>query len=78
MTDIEVQRAKEIWARYCAEHDITALKDKAAAIEPVSGRIWFGESAIDAHDKMVADGVDAPAYLVRVGYDYYLRKGGRR
>lgn len=78
MTDLDVKRAKEIWARYCEEHDISALKDQTAAIEPVSGRIWFGESGLDAHQKMVADGIDAPIYCIRVGYDYYVRKGVRR
>jgi hypothetical protein len=75
---VDVQRAEKIWARYCAEHDTSKLKDQAAAIEPVSGRIWFGESAIDVREKMLADGIVAPAYLIRVGYDHYLRKGGRR
>jgi hypothetical protein len=27
---------------------------------------------------MRAEGIDAPVYLVRVGYDYYVRKGSRR
>jgi len=75
---VDVQRAKEIWAAYCAQHDISALKDKAAAIEPVSGRIWFGDSGLDAQEKMLADGIDAPIYCIRVGYDYYMRKGVRR
>ena len=75
---VDVVRAKAIWDDYCRQHDITALKDQTAGIEPVSGRIWFGESGIDVHDKMIAEGVHAPFYAVRVGYDYYVRKGSRR
>jgi hypothetical protein len=75
---VDIDRARAIWDEYQKHHDITSLIDQTAGIEPVSGRIWFGESAIDVHDKMIADGVDAPFYAVRVGYDYYLRKGARR
>ena len=77
-TFVDVARAKEIWAAYRAQHDISGQIDQTAAIDPVSGRIWFGESGLDAHDKMLADGIDAPIYCVRVGYDYYVRKGMRR
>lgn len=75
---VDVERARAVWDEYQRQHDITPLIDQTAGIEPVSGRIWFGESAIDVHDKMIADGVNAPFYAVRVGYDYYLRKGIRR
>jgi hypothetical protein len=57
---------------------MSELQDKAAAIEPQSGRVWIGESALNLRDQMRADGVDAPVYLIRVGSDHYLRKGGRR
>jgi hypothetical protein len=74
---VDVRRAKEIWDAYCREHDVSALTGQTAGIEPISGRIWFGESALEVHDKMIADGIDVPFYAVRVGYDYYLRKGRR-
>jgi hypothetical protein len=75
---VDVDRAKQLWADYCAANDTSKLQGKTAVIEPVTGRIWFGESATDVSLKMQADGVDAPGYAVRVGFDYYLRKGGRR
>jgi len=75
---VDVERARTLWEEYCRGHDLTALIDQTAGIEPNTGRIWFGESAIDVSDKMLADGVDAPAYFVRVGFDYYVRKGGHR
>jgi hypothetical protein len=74
---VDIDRATAIWDEYKRNHDITPLIDQTAGIEPISGRIWFGETAIDVHDKMMADGMDAPFYAVRVGYDYYLRKGTR-
>jgi len=77
-SSVDVDRARAIWSDYCRSNDISALEGQTAGIEPVTGRIWFGESAIEVHDKMVADGVDMPFYAVRVGLDYYLRKGGSR
>lgn len=75
---VDIQRAEEVWAEYCASHDMSALQDKAAAIEPQSKRVWIGNSALELRDQIRAAGVEAPVYLVRVGSDYYLRKGGRR
>jgi hypothetical protein len=77
-SSVDVDRARAIWDDFCRQNDISALKGQTAGIEPVTGRIWFGDSAIEVHDKMVADGVDVPFYAVRVGFDFYLRKGGRR
>jgi hypothetical protein len=75
---VDIERAQAIWEEYQRHHDITPLINQTAGIDPVSGQIWFGESALEVHDKMVADGVNRPFYAVRVGYNYYLRKGGRR
>jgi hypothetical protein len=75
---VDVDRAKAIWDDFQKDHDIGPLVDQAAGIEPESGRIWFGESGLEIRQKMLADGIDAPFYCVRVGYDHYLRKGARR
>jgi hypothetical protein len=75
---VDVDRAKAIWDDFQKQHDITPLIDQAAGIEPISGRIWFGESGLEIRKQMLADGIDAPFYCVRVGYDYYVRKGARR
>ena len=73
-----LERAKQLWAEYQKEHDVTDRLGQAAAIDPISGRIWFGESASDIWRQQDAEGLQAPCYLVRVGKDYYLRKGGHR
>ena len=75
---VDVERARAIWDEYCRQHDTTALHGQTAGIEPASGRVWFGESATDVNRQKLAEGIDAPMYVVRVGYDYYLRKGRRR
>jgi len=75
---VDIERARAIWDEYQKTHDISPLLNQTAGIEPVSQRIWFGESAADVYQKKIADGCEAPMYVVRVGYDYYLRKGYRR
>ena len=75
---VDVDRARAIWDEYQKSHDITPFIDQAAGIDPVSERIWFGESGLEIRKQMLAEGVDAPIYCVRVGYGYYVRKGARR
>ena len=78
MTDTEVAKAQQIWEEYQKQHDLSDRKGQAAGIDPVSGRVWFGESAIEVVQQTQADGIDRPLFFVRVGYRTYLRKGGRR
>ena len=76
--DVDVDRAEQIWAEYKAKHDLSARLGEAAGIDPVSGRIWFGESIVDISRQLEAEGLDIPLFFVRVGYRTYYRKGGRR
>jgi hypothetical protein len=69
--------AQRIWRRYVLDHDLEDLRGKVAAVEPQSGRVWIGNDAIDAVQDMNNDGVDAPAWFVRIGYDYLDVKGSR-
>ena len=71
------ERAREFWQAYQRQHDVSDLRGQVAAVDPESGRVWIGPYAIDALDKMNADGVDTPVWFVRVGYDYYVTKGRR-
>ncbi len=78
LTEAEIARAKAIWADFQRQHDVSNRKGQAVGIDPISGRIWFGESGVDIWRQLDAEGIDTPLYLVRVGYDYYQRKGGHR
>jgi hypothetical protein len=78
---VDIARAQQIWAEYQKTHDVSDRIGQTAAIDPVSGRIWFGESALAIRKQMEAEGIHVLTYLVRVGKDYYYRKGatgGRR
>ena len=73
-TDADTARASEIWQTYQASHDLSQLHGKAAGIDPATGRIWFGESAVEIVDQLESEGLNAPLYFVRVGFEYYLRR----
>jgi hypothetical protein len=73
----DTERAEAHWAKYVASHDVTALLGQTAGIDPDSGRVWFGESALDIVTQLDAANEFRPLYFVRVGKDYYLRKGSR-
>jgi hypothetical protein len=77
-TDADTDRAIEFWNRYQRENDVSNRIGETAGIDPVTGRVWFGESAKDIWRQMDEEDIDTPLYYVRVGYDYYVRKGGRR
>ena len=75
-TEADTQRAMEIWREYQRHHDVSGLHGKAVGIDTVSGHVWFGETASDVADAARAEDVDTSNMLgIRVGYDYYQRKG---
>jgi hypothetical protein len=77
-SDTDTAEAKRIWREYQEKHEVSHLEGRTAGIDPVSGRIWFGDSAVETVANMKAEGIDRPLFFVRVGYEHYLRKGGRR
>jgi hypothetical protein len=78
MSDADLDRAELIWAEYQRTHDLSGRVGQAVGIDPISGRVWFGESALDIVSQCRAEGIAAPLFFARVGYPTYLRKGGRR
>lgn len=76
-TDADTERAKQIWNEYTTHHDLSDRKGEVAGVDPASGRIWFGDSAIDIVNQMQTGGDAKPLFFFRIGYDTYLRKGGR-
>ena len=76
--EVDTGRALQIWADYQCGHDLADRAGQTAGIDPISGRVWFGESAADIWRQRQAQGIDAPFYCVGVGYEYYLRKGSHR
>jgi hypothetical protein len=77
-TDFDIERARQRWSQYQRQHDVSDWRGQTAGIDPVSGRVWFGSSAKDIVAQMEAESVRVPLYFVRIGSDFYLRKGGYR
>jgi len=71
----DTERALQFWAEYQKLHDVSDRHGQTVGIDPLSGRVWFGKSAIEVVKNAQADGFEPPFYLLRVGYDYYRRKG---
>jgi hypothetical protein len=78
MTEADTRRAMELWEEYQRQHDLSDRKGQAAGIDPATGRVWFGQSAIAIVQQLESAGLDIPLYFIRVGYPYYARKGGHR
>ena len=76
-TEDDSARARRFWAEYQQQHDVSDRIGQAVGIDPDTGRVWFGESGIDIRRQQEAEGESKPLYVLRVGYDYYLRKGRR-
>lgn len=77
-TEADSNRARKIWSEYQKHHDLSDKVGQTAGIDPVSGRIWFGDSIQDVIARRDADGREAPLFFMRVGSATYYRKGGHR
>jgi len=74
----DIERADAIWAEYAGSHDLADRIGETAGIDPESGHIWFADSILDITRQQDAEGMPAPLLFVRVGSEFYYRKGGRR
>lgn len=77
-TEEDLAEAKRIWEEYQAKHDLSDRIGQAAGIDPQTGQVWFGESALDIVEQRRVQNLDSPLFFERVGYPAYLRKGRRR
>jgi len=77
-TDTDSARAKQIWDDYQRLHDVSQHQGEAVGIDPATGQVWFGKTALEIWKQMETAGHVVPLFYLRVGQDYYVRKGGRR
>jgi hypothetical protein len=77
-SEADTATACQIWADYQRQHDLSGRVGQAVGIDPISGGVWFGASAKDIVLRLEAQGVHTPLFFLRVGQDYYARKGGGR
>lgn len=74
-TEADSSRAQEIWSEYQQLHDVSEKVGQTVGIDPVSGRVWFGDSIQDVIAQRDAAGSETPLFFVRVGSATYYRKG---
>jgi len=55
-------KAKIAWTEYCRRHDVSQRKGQTAGIEPMSGRVWIGNSIPDVVRQRDEAGVEAPLW----------------
>jgi len=77
-SDADSCKARQIWEDYQKQNDVSASLDQTVGIDPVSGSVWFGESAMEIAQRLQDQGLVRPLFFLRVGKSYYQRKGGRR
>jgi hypothetical protein len=70
-------KAKQIWAEYQQQRDLSDRIGQTVGIDPHSGRIWFGESIRDIVLQRDAEGLDSPLFFERIGSEAYFHKGNR-
>jgi hypothetical protein len=64
-------KARQLWAEYQKQHDLSDRQGQAAGIDPQTGEVWFGESAKDIWLALQAQGKARPLFYVRVGQPSY-------
>jgi hypothetical protein len=52
------EQAERFWEEYQRTHDISGRIGQTAGIDPESGRIWLGESALEIVDQLDALGIE--------------------
>jgi len=77
-TEADSVKAKQLWAKYQQQHNLSDRVGQAAGIDPRSGRIWFGASIRDIVLQRESEGLKSPLFFFRVGSEIYFRKGGHR
>ena len=76
-SDADTARALQFWKQYQRDHDVSDRMGQTVGIDPIEGRVWCGERLRDVKAAAQADGVFTPLLCIRVGADYYVRKGRR-
>ncbi len=75
---LDIGRAQQIWEEYERTHDLTGKERLAVGIDPETGEVFLGESALGIADSLKLNGHFRPLFYRWVHSPYYTRKVGRR
>ena len=62
-TEADSRKCKQIWTEYQKQRDITDRIGQTAGIYPKSGRIWFGDSALEIVEKRETEDLTSLLFL---------------
>lgn len=65
------QRVLRIWNEYQQTHDVSAYRGQAVGIDPGTGEVVFGPTALQVLRRLEAEGRTANLIFLRVGSDSY-------
>jgi hypothetical protein len=74
----DMDKVRAVWAEYERSHDLTGKERLAVGIDPDTGEVFLGESAIEIGKHLKREGRFRPLFYRWVGDPYYIHKGGRR
>ena len=74
-TEADSVRAKQIWAQYQRQHNVSDRVGQTVGIDPQSGQVWFGKSIRDIVFQRDAKDMKSALFFERVGSETYLIKG---
>jgi len=80
-TETDGQRVLRIWKEYQRTHDVTAYRGQAAGIDPDTGEVEFGPTALQVLRRLDAESRKANLIFLRVGcdsYSFHIGQDGRR
>ena len=70
--------AKRIWVEFERTNDLSGREHLAVGIDPDTGEVFLGESAIEISTRLRREGTFRPLYYRWVNDPSYFHKGARR
>jgi hypothetical protein len=77
-SNLNADKANRIWDEYAGAHDLTGKERMAVGIDPQTGEVFLGESALEISDRLKQEGRFRPLFYRWVHSPFYTRKVGRR
>ena len=78
LTKAEIAEATRIWDEYQQTHDLTGLRGQAAGIDPKTGEVWLGKSAVAICLERQEQGLNSLLFFERIEFSTYLKKRNPR
>jgi hypothetical protein len=78
LSKADIAEAKRIWVEYQRINDLTGLRGQAAGIDPKTGEVWLGKSAVAICVECETEGLNSLLLFERIGFRTYLMKRSPR